>query len=194
MTEKSLTEKINEGLDKFGKSVGEFFSNPVATKITIYGGNILASSIGKNFANAGVGNPVGAVCYSALDALGAISEKVKYNKYTRLAKVGGAVGYTIPTLSVVVPAVMNFSLETKDLLPLALNGSMAYQLIADTYRNYRHGEEDIFEDIKEVKDDISERFRSLKNLKIFRKSRNPKKSKTLALEKRVGNEIPNSSF
>jgi len=73
-------------------------------KIGIYGANILVRPLSNTLVKLlrmsnlegkiGLGNPSAALFYGALDIVGAVSPKIKENRYVRLSQLIGAFGYS----------------------------------------------------------------------------------------------------
>jgi len=139
-------------------------------KALIYGTNLLAEPIAKFAYVQGIGrlwnlfgstvkdvnfnfaNPAGALFYGILDIASHLSDKVKDSKYTNLIKAGGALSYSVSTLSGAVSLLGgNFNLE--NVVQIPFDASMAYQLGKDTFKAYR-GERDIIDDVKGVVIDV----------------------------------------
>lgn len=132
----------------------------IKRKIGIYGTNLLTPSV-INFLKstpkistvvnkvpgldkiASAANPFGAALFGALDIAGGLSSKIKNSKFTRLLQLSGAGFYGVSTIADV------FSIAGGDYASLAnlvFDGSMAYQLVKDTAKNYS-GKADLVDDL-----------------------------------------------
>ena len=117
------------------------------TKALIYGSNFAGGFLG-NLVGVRMGNPIGAIIYSALDITGHFSDRVKSSKYTRLAKTIGGGFYITHSLFDVLNVTGG---DMNSLVQLPFDVSMAYQLGKDAINSYRG--RSIVTDIKHVVSD-----------------------------------------